>query len=125
MKKGPHILIVEDVMVIGLHLKMCLLKRGFAIQGPFRTSAAALDALDSAPIDIGILDVNLHDDDTSLDVAVALARAKTPFLFLTGFTSLPAGFADLLGGDAAGVPILTKPVVIDDLVGHLSRLLAY
>jgi len=114
----PRILLVEDEVLIAMHIADALESRGFEVIGPHPTVAQALGALRQPQCcDAAIVDAHLRDE-SAAPVAAALAAKGTPYVVATGYnrSQLP----EIL----ASVPILAKPVDIDDLVTHLRGLLS-
>lgn len=110
------ILIVEDEWLIATDLVDAVESIGYRVLGPAHTVSAALELLDEASVDAGLLDVNLRGE-TSYPVADALAEKGLPFAFLSGYTSdqLRPGFQDC--------PLLSKPLNADALRDRLSQML--
>ena len=88
---GKCVLVVEDEYLVAEHI--CDLLRGIgAVPTAVPSVAAALGALARQPFDLATLDIDLRGE-TSAAVADALARHRTPFLFVTGQDErhVPAG----------------------------------
>jgi DNA-binding response OmpR family regulator len=114
----PRILLVEDEVLIAMHIADALETLGFEVIGPYPTVARALDALQNPQCcDAAILDAHLRDE-SAAPVATALAANGTPYVVATGYnrSQLP----EIL----ASVPIVAKPVDIDELVTQLRGLLS-
>ena len=90
---------------------------GFAVAAEASKVHEALAAVQSADIDVAILDVNLSGETTG-PVAEALAARGTPFVFATGYGEhgLPEQFRDR--------PLLKKPFQIETLKRMLDAALA-
>ena len=92
---GRSILVVEDEMLLLMHIERALTDAGCTA-----TSAATIDdaltLLDGTSFDAAMLDVNLHGE-KSYPVADALALRGIPFAFSTGYgdhgerAALPTG----------------------------------
>ena len=113
------ILLVEDDPLIGHDLKRILVKGGHAVGGPFAEVADARGFLNGTGIDAAVLDVNLGDGRTSLDLARELRARGTPFVFLTGYAVQENHFE----GDLMDVPRLGKPTRPSELAEAVGRLL--
>lgn len=79
------ILVVEDELLVGMDLVMLLEEWGHDPVGPLKNVDDAFAAMAKDLPDLGILDVNLGNDETSLPLAKALAEEQVPFVFLTGY----------------------------------------
>ena len=112
-----RVLIVEDDVMIRMLIEDMLTDLGFAVAAQAAKVAEALAAVNSAEIDVAILDVNLSGETTG-PVAEALAARGTPFVFATGYGEhgLPLQFRDR--------PLLKKPFQIDSLKRVLDTALA-
>ncbi len=113
----PRILLVEDEVLIAMYIAEALELQGFEVIGPYPTVARALSALQNPQCcDAAILDAHLRDE-SATPVATALAANGTPYVVATGYnrSQLP----EIL----ASVPILAKPVDVDELVTQLRGLL--
>lgn len=83
---GCRLLLVEDDYFIASDVALWLENNGARVVGPVGTVGEALDAFAEHPagIDVAVLDINLGRERV-FPVADALAAAKCPFLFLTGY----------------------------------------
>ena len=102
---GQRVLVVEDDYVIATEVVDMLSQAGALPIGPLGWEADALAvATDWAvPIDLAILDVDLHGM-PSYRVADALLARGIPLVFTTGFS------AEAVGAAYHGYPRLEKPV---------------
>lgn len=99
---GTRVLVVEDEMLVAMNLEDLLIEMGAQVVGPAMRLDIALELARTEPIDVAVLDVNLHGG-RSYPVAETLRARNVPFIFATGY-----GHAE--GADAfADVPTLTKP----------------
>jgi len=97
---GLRVLLVEDEIMIALLVEEILVEFGHTVVGPASRIDRALELVASEAIDVAILDVNI-DDKEVYPVAEALAARGIPFMFVSGYDTLPERFRDR--------PRLTKP----------------
>jgi DNA-binding response OmpR family regulator len=81
-----RILVVEDEMLIALHIEDMITQMGFEVVGPAMRLGPALEMARSESLDGAVLDVNLANE-KSFPVADALRERGIPFLFATGYGS--------------------------------------
>ena len=110
-----RILVIEDEALVAMLVEDALSDAGFAVIGPARTVAEALDLLAQDSPTAAVLDLNLGGEN-SLAVADALAARRIPFLVATGYgaAGLPPAHRH--------VPVLPKPYDPADLTTMLDRL---
>ncbi len=113
---GP-VLLVEDSLLVAIHVEDILTQIGATRVSTAATVAAALKEIDAMRPAVAVLDVNLGDED-SLPVADRLRALGIPYLFATGY-------GEKLGLPAvhAGTAILQKPYTKANLAAALSRAL--
>jgi len=111
-----RVLLVEDDPIIGLDLRHTLEAAGAVVMGPAHDVPAALALLESASVDVGVLD-NLIIGGDSLPIADMMARRGVPFLFHTSHRG------DLRKRYPA-VPIIDKPSRPGELVRSVQALMA-
>ena len=112
-------LIVEDNMIIAMDAEDTLRRLGVAEVVVAGSVAPALEAIESTAFDFALLDFNLGDQ-SSGDVADALARSGVPFWFVTGY-----GDAIAKRADAQAKGVLAKPFTardIEEVVEAVRRL---
>jgi CheY-like chemotaxis protein len=97
---GLRVLLVEDEIMIALLVEEILAEFGHTVVGPASRIDRALELVASEAIDVAILDVNI-DGKEVYPVAEALAARGIPFMFVSGYGTLPERFRDR--------PRLTKP----------------
>jgi two-component system, chemotaxis family, chemotaxis protein CheY len=122
MDKLKTILIVDDASLVRLYYRSTLERAGFRIEEAFN-GVEALEKLQSAPIDLLIVDINmpLMDGLTMLQTLrqQGLPIAATPALI----TSTECAEKDFAAGRAAGANYyLVKPVDRDTLVEFATML---
>jgi DNA-binding response OmpR family regulator len=114
----PLVLLLEDEAIIALDLQDELQEAGFAVAGPFRTCASALEWLRTGTPDTAILDTVLKDGPCR-DIAMELDRRGVPFIIYSGHREDSDHF-----GEFPHVTWLEKPVPPSVLVEACSHLLA-
>jgi CheY-like chemotaxis protein len=84
--RGCKVLVVEDDYLVALAVAGLLEEAGASVVGPVGWADEALSLVQdgSEPVDVAILDVDLHGQN-SYAVADALARRNIRFVFATGF----------------------------------------
>lgn len=110
-----RILIVEDDFLIAMALEDILVDAGHEVLGPFPTSAEAVAALASVPVDGAILDVRVSGGD-SMPVASDLTRRGCPFVFVTGF-----GAPGMVPPAFAHARRLSKPYSAEDVLSIVAE----
>ena len=100
---APKVLLVEDEMLIAMHIEDMLAELGFEVVGPAMRLRKALEIAREESFDFAVLDVNLANE-RSFPVADVLRERGIPFIFATGYGS--AGLAD----DYKGTITLQKPL---------------
>ena len=111
-----RVLVVEDDSLQADWLCDLLEGEGMEPVGPAPGAKAALELLDTMPVDAGILDIRLQDR-LCFDVARMLGERGVPFLFLTG------SVGDVLPKEFQDVPLLRKPAEPSVLIDLLRSLL--
>ena len=81
---GRRILVVEDEMLIAIDYCEGLKAAGAEIIGPFPAAAEALKSVDTAAIDVAVLDYALSDE-TSDPLQEALESRGIPFVVISGY----------------------------------------
>jgi DNA-binding response OmpR family regulator len=107
MVSGRRFLVVEDEYLIALDIQQELEAAGAAEVVCAATLAEAAAALRGPRFDLGLLDLRLGSEETSLTVASALEDAGTPFVFLTGAV-----------GDSAEIAVFERPILEKPFLPH-------
>ncbi len=116
--KGIRILIVEDNYVVADALRYLIDCYEGTVTATVPSVERAFEALASGPVDIAVLDINLHG--TSVAPVAEHCRAHgIPFVFLTGY-----GNAEMLPEHLREQPRFDKPVEPERLVRALLALCA-
>ncbi|MBH1636019.1 response regulator [Stenotrophomonas maltophilia] len=113
---GLRVLVAEDEFAIAMFLVDYLELKGAQVVGPAGDLQALGQLVDTHPIDVALLDINLGGEQV-YPLADRLAEAGTPFLLTSGYDdNLPSRFAS--------APRCTKPYHIETLVQQLAGLVA-
>jgi two-component system, response regulator PdtaR len=115
LPRGPLVLVVEDEVLIALHLEHLLGQRGWRVRGPAATVAQALHLLEDgeAPA-VALLDLNLRGELVT-PVAEALRARSIPFVLASAYR------VDQVAPALAGVPNVGKPTDEGHLLAALAR----
>lgn len=113
---GLRVFVVEDEMLVAWLIEDMLAELGCTAVGPAARVDEALEMIDTAAIDLAIVDVNLNGQ-RSFPVVDVLAERGVPFAFSTGYRpdSLPVRYR--------GFPVLRKPFARSKLAETLATLL--
>ena len=85
--RAPCVLIVEDDVLLGMAIGLCVEDAGYEVAGLARSVDAALETLSHGTVDAALLDVNLQGE-MVFPVANALAERGVPFVFVTAHPPL-------------------------------------
>ncbi|USQ97674.1 HWE histidine kinase domain-containing protein [Caulobacter sp. RL271] len=115
--QAKRVLVIEDEPLVAMEIVSQLEDVGATVIGPAADAVAALEFVDRFRIDAALLDADLHGDAVD-DIASALARARIPFAFVSGYgrDSLPVGFDE--------VELLPKLFATEQLLEAARRLIA-
>jgi CheY-like chemotaxis protein len=114
---GLRILVVEDNFVLADSLRYLLSSYDGTVVAIASTTQQAFAALATAPVDVAVLDIDLHG--TSVAPFAEHLRANgIPFVFVTGYGTDPHPLSE----DLRSYPRLDKPVDGDRLVRTLVDL---
>ena len=94
-----NVLVVEDEAIVALELEMAVEDAGHVVAGVAGDLREALELADEIPVDLALVDINLRDGRTGLEIARRLKQEHgTLVLFLTANPDLaPSGCTDVLG----------------------------
>lgn len=115
---GKRVLLIDDEKDIVELLQMTLEEEGYIVcvagNGP-----EAVAMMKKAPFDFIVCDVNMPGGMSGIHVYewTKSANIGGTFLFLTGHAK---GSEELVAIENSGVPILTKPHFLGDLLSHLE-----
>jgi CheY-like chemotaxis protein len=112
-----HVLLVEDEGGVALLIEDMLEDLGCEVVASAANLSRAYEALQSQPLDLVVLDVNVAGE-TSFDFARMLVERGVPFVFSTGYGGggLPA--------DLQSQPVLAKPFKLSDFHHVIAATLA-
>jgi len=110
---SPHILLVEDEVLVGVVMEEMLREMGYSVGKSCRSLKDAMAAATIGQFDGAVLDMNLNGE-LVYPVADLLTTRSIPFVFVTGYA------ADVVDARFAHVPILQKPVTNDALAKVIS-----
>jgi CheY-like chemotaxis protein len=82
--QGRRILVVEDEAIVAMMLEEMLTDLGCIVVGPAMTVREALTIVESQPLDLAILDVNVSREPV-YPVAELLRSRNVPVIFSTGY----------------------------------------
>jgi|SRR5215469_12410161 len=113
---GATVLLAEDDSFVASELAAQLNDAGANVAGPVATVSQALDTLESANIDVAVIDFMLEDSN-SVSLQEALASKQVPFVIITGYPRV------LVRRDARQT-VLGKPVSPDELCSAVRAVLS-
>jgi CheY-like chemotaxis protein len=109
--QGKTILIVEDEFLVGELLQRLLLRAGAEVIGPINDAARAVAIARDQAISGALLDVELKDNATSVEVAQTLKERRIPFI-VTSVHSMDMLPEPLRAGMYLGKPILPAALLL-------------
>ena len=120
MTTGKSILVVDDEAAVLFTYKLLLERNGYQ-PTPVVSAEQAKSALAGRPFDLMLCDLSLEEKDSGFKV-IEFARERhpgMPSILITGYASADAAqkAADL------GVPVLYKPIDIQELMTTIPALL--
>jgi len=87
MSQEISILIVEDEVIIAQDLKEILEETGYTEVFKARSFIQAMDILNSKNIDIALLDINLNDSKSGIDLGAHIHQnINIPFIYITSYS---------------------------------------
>ena len=112
---GLRVLVVEDDMLIAVHIEEMLQGLGCVVVGPVGKLDAAMRMADDEALDAAILDVNIRGGQV-YPVAERLRARGVPFALASGYSdwALPEAFRNQ--------PRLTKPFTKQELKAQVLSL---
>ena len=100
---GLRVLVVEDEALVAMEIEAVVADLGCAVVGPVANLRDALRLIEEQDLDGALIDINLQGEH-AYPAAEALLARGVPFVFLTGYSGLPAPPAAL-----QGAPEVRKP----------------
>jgi DNA-binding NtrC family response regulator len=120
MKPKCNILVVDDEPNVLLTYRLILQQQGYAVCAAL-SSEEARKAITEQDIDLLLCDLSLEKQQSGFDV-IDFAKQKNsliPSVLLTGYATPEANDR----AQQLGIPILFKPIDINELLGTISELL--
>jgi DNA-binding NtrC family response regulator len=120
MERKSHILVVDDEPNVLVTYRLILQQRGYEVSAAV-SSEEARTILARDGIDLLLCDLSLEKQENGFDV-VEFARQKDPrmpALMLTGYATPEANER----AQDMGIPVLFKPIDINELLESISTLL--
>jgi DNA-binding NtrC family response regulator len=120
MKSKWHILVVDDEPNVLITYRLILQQRGYEVSAAV-SSEEARTALAADGIDLLLCDLSLEKQENGFDV-IEFARQKDPRMpavLLTGYATPEATDR----AKELGIPVLFKPIDINELLETISALL--
>lgn len=109
---GKRVLIAEDEPLIAFDHEGVLSEAGAEIVGTCSTVAQALQCLDTAPVDVAVVDYLLGDRNSE-PLQAALKQRHIPFVVVSSYPRA-------LVRTEEGQDVLRKPVMAKDLRGSVA-----
>jgi len=117
---GKKILIVEDDPSFVMTLELILGRKGFEICGATAGGKEALEKFNTSHPDIVLLDVNLKEGITGLELAHKIRKkSNVPIIFITGYNDLAI---EKQLATVTNSQNLNKPIESEELVQVLENL---
>ncbi len=115
---AKRVLIVEDDVLLALHLEDMLTALGHEVIGQATRIGMAMELARESDIDFAILDINVAGT-KSFPVADLLRQRGIPFAFATGYGAegLVDGYRDF--------PVLRKPYAQEDLERTVAQVFSF
>jgi DNA-binding response OmpR family regulator len=105
----PHVLIVEDNLMIADVLQQSLEKSGYSVSGIARTVDEALRSAERDPPDFAVIDLGLADGDFGGDVASELRKTSSLGIIFS------TGSEDVVCTSLCGDALMVKPYRLSDV----------
>lgn len=123
-QKRLSILIVEDEVLIAEDIKDICTLAGYSVTEICYSGKQALSSIQKYPWDLVLLDVQLEDDITGLDVAefIRLNQLKIPYIFITSFSDRSTLNS---AGELQPVGYITKPFSREQLISSIEMGISY
>ena len=113
---GLRVLVIEDVWIIAQSFVAMLDNLGASVLGPATTVAKAMSLIEAGPIDVALVDMELHGE-MAYGVVEALNARGVPVVVVTGAHVVP----EL---EHKVSVFLTKPIRVEALIKALRGIAA-
>ncbi len=82
-----HILIIEDELILADYLRSSLENMGYDVAGIACSYEASVELIDTLPVDLAIIDIQLEGEKSGIDVARYIRRKYEfmPFIYLSSY----------------------------------------
>ena len=120
MKRKFHILVVDDEPNVLVTYRLILQQRGYEVSAAI-SSEEARKVVGAEQIDLLLCDLSLEKQENGFDV-IEFARQRSadmPAVLLTGYATPEANDR----AQELGIPVLFKPIDINELLETISALL--
>jgi DNA-binding NtrC family response regulator len=120
MPERFHILVVDDEPNVLITYRLILEQQGYRVSAAI-SSADARNILSADSVDLLLCDLSLEGQESGFDV-IEYAKRLTPEIatvLLTGYATPEANER----AESSGIPVLFKPIDIQQLLETISRLL--
>jgi len=117
--EGSKVLVVEDEAVIAMDIVVTIMSVGHTVVAVADNLQRAVEAAKKYEPDLALVDVQLKDGDSGLEVARIMKANGIPSIFVTGFPE-----ALLTGKRGEPAFVLTKPFDPHALAAMISQVLA-
>ena len=116
--KHTSVLIVEDDFSFALEIEMKLKKLGFEIVGNVHTMEDTLRIIQDEKVDVILLDLNLHDSFTGMELGKKIKQWNIPVIIMTAYKDVDI-FEEAMEIEPVG--FLVKPFDLLSLRGALEN----
>lgn len=113
--RRARLLVVEDEWLISSLISDELTDLGFEVVGPASTIGEAVSLASAGGFDAALVDLSLGGI-LANDVIAILLQRRIPFIFVTGYSSVPEGIE-------ASALLLEKPFSAADLLAAIATVL--
>ncbi|MDA3951239.1 MAG: response regulator [Spirochaeta sp.] len=116
------ILIVEDEVLISMHLARQLEQAGYVVCGPVTSGVAAITAAEQQKPDVVLMDIRLPGEMDGIEAGGTITeRHGIPVIFLTGYSD---STIESRAQAVTAAKVLGKPASISEIATEIDRLLA-
>ncbi len=116
----PHLLVVDDEPAVLITYQLILEQKGYRVT-PASSSQEAYQTLRSEKVDLLVCDLSLEHSESGFEVIESAKRENPllPSLLITGYATETA----IQKAEDSGVPVLFKPIDIQELFETIASLL--